>query len=191
MTLVPLFILALASCATVDLSTRKEKKQDQVITKDKLVGLNGTFLNKSIDTAGRYYHSLWATLNPDSDSIPNWDRSLVKLEVRNEKRMDVVLLRNDSVIKTKKIKFRVKKGFLDVRKYYSAGMVFGPLLWALGSEDNCMGLTPENNLVLINNRGGVLMLLIMPTFGAGHQTTTEYERINTGVSSASTPQQNR
>lgn len=183
-----LIMLTMASCATVDLSTRKEQKQDQIITKDKLTGMNGTFLNRSNDTRENQFYSLWATLNPDHDSIPNWDQAIVKLEVQNEKRIKATLLRNDSIIETKKIKFKVKKGFLDVRKYYKAGMIFGPLLWGLGSEDNCIGLTSENNLVIVNSRGGVAMLLIMPTFGAGHQTTTEYDRVSKDVTLATATQ---
>ncbi len=160
-------------------------KQDQFLSKEQLAALNGRFYNKNIDTVYREGHSLWATLQPDHPPIVNGDQAIVTFEVLNEKRIKASLLRNDSLIETKRLKFRVKKGFLDTRKYYSAGMIFGPLLWGLSSEDNCIGLTVENNLVIVNSKGGVAMLLFMPTFGAGHQTTTEYIRVSKDGSTAS------
>ncbi|WKZ76300.1 MAG: hypothetical protein QY303_05245 [Vicingaceae bacterium] len=85
---------------------------------------------------------------------------------------------NETVIDSLTIKGKYRKGYFKVRTEVKANFIAGPLLWVLAENTKYIGITNDNNLVILNSGGsGFLLLIAFPIFAAsGGQTTIEYER---------------
>ena len=178
---IPLVLLILtstwfSSCSTVDFASRKNK--DILLSSDHYLKLQGTFVNHSTDTSYRkstLFNNFTAGTHQGLcvEIIPKDERKLTvnlyngKTPVQNELQKSVTL------------KGKYKKGYFKVKRLYRTKFVAGPLLWILGEKKNCIGLTKENNLVVLDSGGtGVLFLLAFPFFVAGGGSQYfEYSRI--------------
>lgn len=166
--------LMLCSCSTIRIKSRRGKDID--LDANSYNKLLGEFKNSKNDTIylGRtlYDNFNYNTLLIQKDLIINItpiDKHELKLKVFD----------NEFTADSITIKGKYRRGYFKVRRQWSASFIVGPLVWILGDSFKYIGLTNENNLVILNSgSGGVMLLVAFPIFGAGSgQFENEYERI--------------
>lgn len=165
--------MLVCSCSTVRLKSRIDK--DQYLDVNSFDKLSGDFKNSKDDTI-YHYSTLYNNFNYDTlyrqkDLIVNFkpiDKNIIKLKVFD----------NETAIDSLTIKGKYRKGYFKVRRQVKASFIAGPLLWVLAENTKYIGLTKDNNLVVMNSGGsGFLLLIAFPIFAAGGgQTNIEYER---------------
>lgn len=161
------------SCSTVRLKSRIGK--DQHLDVNSFDKLSGDFKNSKNDTV-YLYRTLYNNFNYDtiyrqkdlSVNLTPIDKNKVKLKVFDK----------ETVIDSLTIKGKYRRGYFKVRREVNANFIAGPLLWVLAENTKYIGLTKDNNLVIMNSGGsGFLLLIALPIFAAGGgQTEVEYER---------------
>lgn len=165
--------LLICSCSAVRFKDRIEK--DVRLDSNSFDKLSGDFKNSKNDTTNfrrtLYNNFNYDTLYRQQDLIVNFtpiDKNRIKLKV----------LDNETVIDSLTIKGKYRKGYFKVRTEVKANFIAGPLLWVLAENTKYIGITNDNNLVILNSGGsGFLLLIAFPIFAAsGGQTTIEYER---------------
>jgi len=167
-----LLTLLASSCSTVNLTARKGK--DFSLTSNEYLKLKGVYLNQSSDTSStNFKRTLFENFTLDtlgrkqtgfySDIIPIDDKTLTVNLYRHDK-----LYIQDKLIKSLTLKGKFKDGYFKVKRKYPTKFIAGPLLWVLGEHLSYIGLTKENNLVILDSGGaGILLLVVVPIFVAG------------------------
>ena len=165
--------LLICSCSTVRLKSRIGKDQQlDAISSDKL---SGDFKNSRNDT-NYLYRTLYN--NFIYDTIYRQKDLTVKLTPIDKNIIKLKIFGNETVIDSLTIKGKYRNGYFKVRRQVNANFIVGPLLWVLAENTKYLGLTKDNNLVILNSGGsGFLLLIALPIFAAGGgQTEVEYER---------------
>lgn len=183
--------LTLSSCSTVNLKVRKGK--DIVISSTNYQKLKGTYENQLLDTIGLNFtktlfdnFTIGTYKKRQSDFYTNFytnfyteiipvDSFTLKL---NFYKHEEILIKNE-LVKSITLKGELKNGYFKVKRQYPTKFIAGPLLWMLGEKQNYIGLTNDNNLVVLNSGGkGALFLIVVPFFVAkGDAHNYEYKRI--------------
>ncbi len=165
--------LLVCSCSTVRFKDRIGK--DVYLDADSFDKLNGDFKNSKTDTIN-LHRTLYNNFN--YDTIYRQKDLIVNFTPIDKKRLKLKVLDNGIVIDSLTIKGKYRKGYFKTRTEIKANFIAGPLLWVLAENKKYIGLTNDNNLVILNSGGsGFLLLIAFPIFAAGGgQTTIEYER---------------
>jgi hypothetical protein len=164
--------IMVCSCSTVRLKSRNGL--DIHLDANSFDKLGGDYNNSKIDTNFRrtlYSNFNYDTLNKQKDLI-------VSITPIDKNKIQLRLLANETAIDSLTIKGKYRKGYFKVRREVNAKFIAGPLLWVLAENTKYIGLTNDNNLVIIHSGGsGFLLLIAFPIFAAGGgQTEIEYER---------------
>lgn len=169
-------LASLASCSVIRVKGRAAK--DQQLDATNYQQLNGTFsMGLTDSTANFYERPLWMHFSSDTLIDPhNWK---VKLKAPHAKTLQVSIYQNDSLVDETRVKGRFHNGYFKTRRQFRANGIAGPLLWVLTEDFKYVGLTNENNLIVLNSGGsGFLLLVAIPMFAAGGgQFSNEYERL--------------
>lgn len=172
--LLMVLITVLPGCSSVKLANRYGK--DIELTSANFNQLTGKYSNTSLDTI-HFNRTLIGNFQFDT-LFKQKESSFVIIEPLDEKTLILKLIKSDINICALTVKGKFRKGYFKVKREWKASFIAGPLLWILGENLNYLGLTSENNLVLVNSGGsGFLLLIAFPIFAAGAgQTEIEYER---------------
>ena len=122
------------------------------------------------------YRSLYNNFN--YDTIYGKQDLLVNIIPIDKNRLKIKLLDKGIGIDSLTIKGKYKNSYFKTRTEVKTKFIAGPLLWVLAENKKYIGLTNENNLIILNSGGsGFLLLIAFPIFAAGGgQTTIKYER---------------
>jgi len=164
----------ICSCSTIKLKSRKGK--DIHLDKSSFVALSGSFKNTKNDTLP-FQMELFSNFNYDT---PYSQKNLIiNFTPVDKHELKLKVFDNEFTVDSLTIKGTYRRGYFKVRRQWSASFIVGPLVWILGDNFKYIGLTNENNLVILNSgSGGVMLLVAFPIFGAGSgQFENEYERI--------------
>jgi len=150
------------------------KGKDILLNSNNYLKLKGTYSNQSLDTNRfNFKRGLFENFTLDtlgrrqagfySDIIPIDESTLTVNLYRHDK-----LYTQDELIKSVTLKGKFKSGYFKVKRKYPTKFIAGPLLWVLGEHESYIGLTKENNLVILDSGGaGILLLVVVPFFVAG------------------------
>jgi hypothetical protein len=172
-----LCLFVVVSCTTVRVSEREKVKKDQELTADNFNNINGVFSNKNNDHVSDDLFSLWKRLFSDSRRINNWKEAIVKLEVNGKSMLTATLFAGDTILETRTTTFKLRKGYLNPRKYFNTMFIASPVVWEITKAKNFIGLTAENKLVVISSTAYTPMILIVPLSLSSEQYSVEYNRI--------------
>jgi hypothetical protein len=166
--------LMLCSCSTISLKYRRGKDID--LDENSYDKLLGEFNNSKNDTI-RFGRTLYNNFN--YDNISREKDLVVNITPVDKHEIKLKVLDNGFTVDSLTIKGKYRRGYFKVRRQWSASFIVGPLVWTLGDNFKYIGLTNENNLVILNSgSGGVMLFVAFPIFGAGSgQFENEYERI--------------
>ncbi len=164
------FIFLAASCSTIKVSERKEK--DVSINPSNALKLNGKYSNES-SGATNNKRFLWGAVNNKTRYNGSPEKTIVEVKKANDKQLEIALLLNDSLVDRIILKGKYKKGYFSIRKQYDASFKYGPL-WTLGDKKRYIGLSKENNLVLITSSSNTVLLILFPIGGAGDNSVISY-----------------
>ncbi|MBS1777828.1 MAG: hypothetical protein JST70_00795 [Bacteroidetes bacterium] len=145
------------------------------ITKDNLKSLNGHYSNIS-DTQDRHFEpNLWNVINHMRFKKQiSGARGEIKLQVLNDKRINVTLLLSDSLQYNHILKGKVKEGYFVTRKKF----LFIGIPLFLNIEKSLkmqFALTSEGNL-LVDSKAGLYAAILIAAGQASH-SNTQYKRI--------------
>ena len=168
--IIAFLVQMLYSCRSIDLSSRRGKDYSSNSTNISI--LNGIYIN-SPDSASDLY-SAWQRLDNKTLSIPN--DSYIQIKVLSERKLQATLLSQNKSIDEKILKGKNKKGYFVLRNRYKAKLNFGPFLWTFAGFKIYLGVTKENNLILLESNAGTTIVLILPVFPAGDRHFFEYRR---------------
>ncbi len=170
-----LFIFLAASCSTIKVSDRKGK--DISINSTNSQRLNGKYLNKSFDTTS-YRRLLWQEIDDKTKYNEDFEKAIVKVATVNDTQLEMTLLLNDSLVNKIRLKGVYKKGYFNIKRQLDASFKYGPL-WTLGDKKMCIGLSKENNLVLLTSSSNTALLILFPIGGAGDKNILScFQRID-------------
>ncbi len=166
-------ILLVCSCSTGRLKSRIGK--DQHLDENSFDKLSGDFKNSKSDTVYSY-RTLYNNFN--YDTIYRQQDLTVNFSPIDKNKIKLKVFDNETAIDSLTIKGRFRKGYFKVRRQVNANFIVGPLVWVLAENTKYIGLTKDNNIVIMNSGGsGFLLLIALPIFAAGGgQTEVEYER---------------
>ena len=128
------------SCGTVRFNA--EKSNTIEITAKNLSLINGIYSNVAIDSSRRTLDFL-VLLN--YDNVPSYEipiNSEIQLRVNDEKSMEITLLENNEIIKTKKIKMKLKNGMLELKRRWEIPF-FGLVLNGLSTTKSKIKLSKK------------------------------------------------
>ncbi len=169
-----LFAITFFSCSTIRLTNRNEK--DIHLHAGNFENLKGNYSNLTTDTI-----HLSRTLfnNFQFDTLYRQKHYSVDIVPIDHKKLSFKLYNKDSLIQSLNVKGKFKRGYFKVKRGYKTKFIAGPLLWVFGENLKYIGLTKNNNLVVINlGSSGFLMLIVIPIFAAGGgQFVNEYTRM--------------
>lgn len=167
-------LFLITSCATVSTSSR-EKLNDKHLTADNIQLINGTFVNNPNDSLPAERRALWKKLFlKTARHTENWEHATVNLQVTSSDKLTATLMINNDTAETRIIRFKMTKGYLNLKRQVRAQFPVGPILWVIGNTKVYAGITEENKLVLINSATGFSAFLCLPLIVAGEQETFEY-----------------
>lgn len=167
------------SCATVNMGARNGK--DQQLTSSSFEKLNGTFSNLPADTnyLNRTLYCHFTNENKRKDSICSGVQYTVELLSTDSRSLTIALKTNETTVRKITLKGKYKEGYFKANRHISLHGLLGPLLWIFGENIIYIGLTNENNLIVINSGGaGALLIVAFPiSISGGERRDTEYIRI--------------
>ena len=109
-----IIICLLGSCATLKSDQFVEKQI--ALTKDNLELLNGKYSRASITRPNRYGGDLFGNFYDRGFNIGADSLCFVDIKVIDKKHLKVNLLKEDSIIKSKVLKGKIKNGYFEMRR---------------------------------------------------------------------------
>lgn len=168
------FILfGLFSCSTINQIDRTNK--DISLDNKNFNKLNGIYSNKNINSPWTFdgiiyqHNSSYKALNNDSIRV--------RLKTTSENKLEIDFLKNDICLKSLKLQGKYSDGYFSMKPKFRFLTPFFPLLWGPGFYNLSLGITKNNNLVLLESHGGVTVLIVLPFFASGAQSDNEFKRI--------------
>jgi hypothetical protein len=158
----------ISSCSTLNLATRKGKDL-QLISSD-FEKFNGTYLNISTDTNNLRLplYCNFTKGKQSKDTLCRRKQYDVKVLSDGPKNLTLELNDNGITIQKVTLKGKYKNGYFKVKRQLVFKWAFGPLVWVFEEHINCIGLSKNNNLVVLDSGGvGVLFIVAIPIFVAG------------------------
>lgn len=144
----------------------------QTLSANELSKLDGDYEIISTDTS---YPTLARALTfTDKKVLNNFNHieQLVKKDFRlniksiDERHLKVTLYSRNEIVKTKKIKGKLADNYFQFKmRKISPVAPFYLILSLFKKQENRIGLTKNGELLLDSYEGGVLLLLVVPTFG--------------------------
>jgi hypothetical protein len=164
----------LASCKTINFSSRKEK---DITLSENNNALNNTFRNNIIDSIPYTPSSIWQQLSNKNYKPEYLLNTKVKLELVDKTHIKAQLLSDDKILQEKILKGKFKKGYFALKNRLKAEFTAGPLLWAFAGFKIYLGITNQHNLILFETNAGSTVVIIFPIFGAASTNETEYKSL--------------
>lgn len=165
--------MLVCSCSTIRLRDRIGK--DIRLDANSIDKLSGDFKNTKNDTI-YFYKTLYNNFN--YDTIYRQKDLTINFTPIGKNKIKLKAFDKETAIDSLTIKGKYRRGYFKVRRQINTNFIAGPLLWVLSENTKYIGLTKDDNLVIMNSGGsGLLLLIVLPIFAAGGgQTDVEYER---------------
>lgn len=174
-----LLIVELSSCSSVKLETRNGK--DQQLTSASFEKLAGTFSNLPADSnnTNQTLFCNFTNENKRKDTVCSGNQFTVELLSTGPRSLTLALKTNETTIRKITLKGKYKEGYFKANRHISLHGLLGPLLWVFGENIIYIGLTNENNLIVLNSGGaGALLVVAFPiSISGGERRDTEFMRI--------------
>jgi len=169
--------LFISSCSTVNLKARAGK--DVFLSSVDHEKFKGAYSNLPIDTNYRRRGLYCYFTKGNKDTLCIQKQYSVEIIPVDAKTLTVNLNDNEMLIQRLTLKGKYKKGYFKAKRQFLFSGVVGPLVWVFGENINYLGLSKDNNLVVLNSGGaGVLFFIVLPIFVAGgNKHDHEYRRI--------------
>jgi hypothetical protein len=161
------------SCSTINLKSRKGI--DEFLNASTFNKLSGDFVNSKHDSIKNqrtlYYNFNYDTIYKKKDLVIN----IKPIDKRN---IEIKVIDKEIIIDSLTLKGKFKNGYFKTKRKWNSDFFFGPILWLLGDNYKYLGLTKDNNLVIIDSgNGGMILLVFFPLIGGGSgQSENEYQR---------------
>ena len=167
-----LLVFFLLGCSSVNFSSRKGK--DFELNENNYTLIEGSYSNNTIDTLHKY-RTLLSEFQ--FDTISNHNNYKVRIVANGNRMLEFKFINTDTLISSFLVKGRYKRGYFKAKTEWGPGFIAGPLLWTLGDRRKYIGITKNNNLVVLTSYGGMMFLTVLPIFAAGGQYEAEYLRM--------------
>ena len=168
-----IMIILLGSCSTISKIDRDEK--DLSLCDSNIKTINGTFLNKDLRSKRDIYNLInsskrhYKSFNTDSVSV--------KLTLITEKEIELSFIICDSFLTTIRLKGKLKNGYFCAKTKINLISPFFPILWGPGIYYIDIGLTKENDLVILDSESSAAFFIVFPFFAVGNENASEFKRI--------------
>lgn len=169
-------LLCLSSCSTISKIDRTGL--DIYIEDTNYYKINGKFSNignfRSGPVSGSVYNIFYAakTFHKRIDN----NITSVTIKAINEKKIELSFLQGDSILKKKILRGKFENGYFSVNTGYSILNPLFPVLWGPTNYKRILGITKNNDLVILDTRNAIVVLLVIPFWGAGGDSYNEFMR---------------
>ena len=167
--IVGLLIFLATSCSTIKVFNRREK--DISLNSINSQKLNGKYSNRSLDK------SLWQAFDDKMTSNKDLENATIQIQAVNKTQLSISLLLNDRLINQIKLKGAYKNGYFSIEGHLYASFKYGPI-WTLDMTKMYIGLSNENDLVLLTQYSTNAFVVLMPVGGAEDHDVTYFHRID-------------
>lgn len=164
--------LIVYSCSSVRLNNRKDS--DIYLDANSYNKIGGNYNNLKVDTI-KSYRSLYSNFN--FDSIYKQKNIIINFDPINKNTINLKVINNGKAIDSLSIKGKYRRGYFKMRRNWNINFIAGPFLWIINDNIKYLGLSKDDNLIILNSgSGGVMMLVAFPIF-ATQSTPFENEYI--------------
>ncbi len=113
------------------------------------------------------------------DTASYEEELIVELTPINNYSIELSYYHSDTLINSKIVRGKYQKGYFMEKLDVNTSFPIGPLLWVLAYNRRCIGLSNQDNLVLINSGWSAMGIMVLfPVFADGaDQYQNEYLRI--------------
>ena len=172
-----ILVLFFSSCSTVvSLKTRNEK-QDVALNTKNYKQLNGTFLNNPVKTRGA---SQTVLSGIGKDKLWEQKGDFVTFSSINKRKIKYSLYAADSIlINNGTLKGKYKDGYFKIRPQWKKELDLGIFIWTIEDHTTYIGLTKENNLIIVRAEPvWYVFAMVIPVWAGGQngQNDGEYQR---------------
>jgi hypothetical protein len=109
-----LIISVLTSCATLKSDKLVDKQIE--LTKENLILLNGRYSRKPVNQSEKWKGDLFFNFYTRGYNVGADSLCAVKLKVIDEKHLSVTIMKNDSIIKSRVLKGKIKNGYFEMNR---------------------------------------------------------------------------
>jgi hypothetical protein len=169
--------LYLSSCSTINKIDRTG--MDINIDSTNYHKINGQYSNLGIEqsgpVSGSVYHIFYGykTFHKRID----YTKATVSLKAINEKKIELCYLYGDSIVKSTILKGKYENGYFSINTRYGILNPFFPILWGPANYKRIIGITKNNDLVILDTRNAIVIFLVIPFWGSGGDTYNEFKRL--------------
>lgn len=153
--------------------------KDRLLGANDFASFNGMYTNLPTDT-GHLQQTLFCLFTKsEQDTICKEKNRRVQIIANSAQKLTLSLDSNGTILKSLVLKGKYKKGYFKVKRQLSVNGLLGPLFWVYGSNISYVGLTKENDIIVLNSGGiGILFILVMPISVSGaDQQNLVYKRV--------------
>ncbi len=171
------YFFYLSSCSTINKINRTG--MDIYIDNTNYYKINGKYCNKGTKQTGPvsgFVYDIFYGYKTFHKRIDN-TTATVTIKAINEKKIELCFLQKDSVLKRTLLKGKFENGYFSVNTRYSLINPFFPLLWGPTNYKRIIGITKNNDLVILDTRNAIVVFLVIPFWGAGGDSYNEFKRL--------------
>ncbi|MFV0530809.1 MAG: hypothetical protein ACK5MD_05165 [Flavobacteriales bacterium] len=170
-----MFLFLLNSCSSV--KETMSHLESKPLTIQNLAQINGEYQNQA-ENGTADFTSLWSTIFYNSNDYENWQDLTVRLEIQSENSIKAELRKDSTILETKLLKGKIHNGYYLLNKQTKAKMMVFILVWGFGTSSVKIGVTTNNDLILMRKSGGVGMIVAFPGFASDSKLyETKYKKI--------------
>lgn len=169
--------LYLSSCSTISKIDRTG--MDIYIDDTSYSKINGKYSNISINQSGQVSNSVYdiifnyKTFKKRIDNIT----ATVTIKAINKKKIELCFLQEDSILKRLLLRGKFENGYFSANTRYGLLNPLFPLLWGPANYKKVIGITKNNDLVILHISNAIILFLVIPITGSGGDRCNEYIRL--------------
>ena len=163
----------LSSCSTISKIDRAGK--DYNIDNKSVERINGRFNNLNTQSNWTIYDMLYDR-KIFHKKLKN-DSVVVVIKAINDKKLELSFIKGDSCIRKQKLRGHCENGYFSVNTKFGLLSPLFPILWGPGTYNMSIGISKNDNLVVLESHGGTAIFLMIPFFASGTKGDYEFKRL--------------
>lgn len=170
--LATLIVILASSCATTNSIDRTGK--DVFLDSSNYRQLNGVYSNINM-TDGFSVYDVFHKYKTIHKKINN-DRVVVSVNVVSQKKNEMRFMQENICVKKMRLRGQFENGYFSANPRCSILNPLFPVLWGPAYYKREIGISSNNNLVILDSRGALVFFLAIPFWVDGNENANEYYR---------------
>jgi hypothetical protein len=163
----------LSSCSTISKIDRAGK--DYNIDNKSFERINGRYNNRNTQSNWTIYDMLYDR-RLFHKKLKN-DSVVVVIKAINAKKLELSFVKGNTCFRKQKLRGHYENGYFSVNAKFGFLSPLFPILWGPGTYNMSIGISKNDNLVILESHGGTAIFLVIPFFASGSEGDYEFKRL--------------